>query len=330
MASLALGQAVISNGATPNVILGINEGGSTNTPSSLTFGQASGTLSGFIGLAYTGVPGITYLGDANSPGCQCEGWCVAANGTFGGLSDVSTGGVLNGITPVGFTSTSSTAVVTVTSNSLPLTIVQDYHPAAGAPNNVFEDTVTITNTGGDTLNHVQYARVMDFDVPPTEFHEFISLHGNGAANLILTHDNGFVLPDPTVMGPSDIGGCGVNVDFSHCGPNDHGAAFLFDFGDLAAGNSLTFSVFYGAAPNEVDALTALAAVGAEVYALGESTVHSVTGAEIAGSDTATFFFGFKGVGGTPIPPPGVPEPGGLVLLGSGLLTVAARVRKLMK
>ena len=322
------GQAIISNGASPAVLLGINEGGSTNVLDTTGIGH---TDSGYLGLAYFGVnSGFsgTPPGDANAPGCQCEGWGIAANGLFAGSSDVSTGGMLNGIKADSFTSTASSAVVTNSSLSQPITVVQDYHVAAGAPANAFEDLVTITNTGTSTLTGVSYARVMDFDVPPTEFDEFITLHGNGATNLISTSDDGFALPDPTTAF-SAITGCGTaNTDFTHCGPADHGAAFAFNFGALTAGSSISFSVFYGAALDELSALTALSALGAEVFALGESTLAS--GGPATGS--GTFFFGFKGVGGTPLPPPteppptAVPEPSSLAMFGvSGLLVIGWRM-----
>jgi hypothetical protein len=322
-AASSFGQgAEIQNPGNPvPVVLGVNAYGSTNTRDTLGIDQ---TGTGFVGLAYFGVnSGLSGKppGDANSPGCQCEGWGIAAGGVFGGSSDVSSGGVSNGITLSSFTSTSSTALSIVTSNNLPLTVSQDYHPAVGALNNAFEDTVTITNTGASSLADVSYSRVMDFDVPPTEFREFISLAGNGTTtDLVATGDNGFVIPDPTA-GPATIS-CPANTDFTHCGPSDHGAMFNFDFGSLAGGGTKTFSVFYGAAPTEADALGVLGALGVEVYALGESTDSSGVAAN---TSSGTFFFAFKGVGGVPIvpPPTGTPEPASMTLLGCGLLAVVS-------
>ena len=105
------------------------------------------------------------------------------------------------------------------------------------------------------------------------------------------------------------------------GPADHGALFDFDFGSLAAGQSVSFDIFYGAATSTVDAIDALSDVGAEVYSLGQWGAGGTDGAPI------TYAFGFKGVGGTPIPPSGVPEPAsfGLIAIGSGLLALGRRL-----
>jgi hypothetical protein len=324
LAKSTFGQgAEIQNPGNPvPVILGINQYGSTNTLDTLGIDQ---TGSGYVGLAYYGVnSGFTGKppGDSNSPGCQCEGWGVAANGVFGGSSDVSTGGVANGITLSNFTSTSSTASSTVTSNNLPLTVTNSYAPSAGVANNSFTDVVTIKNTGTTALNNVSYSRVFDFDVPPTEFNEFMTVQGNGTtSDLYFTNDNGFGIPDPTNPGlAGDIAGCGTNTNFTHCGPADHGAQFAFNFGTLAPGASTTFEIFYGADTNEASALGDLGALKAEAYALGQSATTNLAGAEVANTGSATFFFGFEGVGGEPIvTPTSTPEPGSLALLVSGLL-----------
>ena len=80
------------------------------------------------------------------------------------------------------------------------------------------------------------------------------------------------------------------------GPDDHGALFDFGFGALPGGDSLTFNIYYGAAADEAGALTAINAVGAEVFSLGQpSTVDGPT----LGTPN-TFVFTFAGVGGDPI------------------------------
>ena len=62
--------------------------------------------------------------------------------------------------------------------------------------------------------------------------------------------------------------------FTDLGPDDHGAAFDFQFEPLAAGESFTFKTYYGAAGNEADAEAALGAVGAEVYSFGKPAAAS--------------------------------------------------------
>ena len=56
-----------------------------------------------------------------------------------------------------------------------LTVDQNYHPSASPA--LYADTVTITNTTGATVSDFEYVRVMDWDVPPTQFDEFVTLKG---------------------------------------------------------------------------------------------------------------------------------------------------------
>lgn len=261
-----------------------------------------------VGLSFAGV------GDALTPGCMCEGWGVAGNG-IAGWASVDTGGVVN-ITVDSFTSTASTATSSVHLTSLPsLTITQAYAPSAGAPTTLFEDTVTITNTGVADITDVRYRRGMDWDVPPTQFNEFVTIGGLPAANLIYSDDNGFTIVNPLVASFPIVPGT-VNTNFVDAGPADHGALFDFGFGTIAAGESKTFKIFYGAADSEDAAMAALGAVSAEIFSLGQSNGGQRTGAP------ATYIFAFAGVGGTPVPGPVIPEPSTIVLLASGVAGLA--------
>lgn len=252
------------------------------------------------------------LFDATAPGCICEGWGAAVNGTIGGGANVDSG--TSGVTLVSFSFTPSTATSTVSLDGSPLQVINAYAPSASTA--LMQDTVTMTNTSStDSLTDVTYRRVMDWDVPPSEFNEFVTIQGWPATDLVRTTDNGFQSPNPLI--PDSGIECPVNANFSYCGPDDHGALFDFDFGTLAPGESKTFNIYYGAAFNTGDALAALGTVGAEVYSFGNW-----------GGDTAqtgqpiTYIFGFEGVGGTPVPT--VPEPSTYVLLLTGLGMIAYR------
>lgn len=248
------------------------------------------------------------LGDAIMPGGPFEGWGVSGSGITG-YADLAASGVVNlsfdSFSSIG--STSATSVVHLTSLS-DLEVTQAYGPSASA--SLFKDMVTIRNRGLSEITDVRYTRVMDWDVPPIEGFEFVTIGGLPSANLLYSSDIGFATPDPLTAG-GFIDPATVNVNFEDIGPYDGGALFNFGFGSLAAGESKTFSIFYGATTSETGAFSALSAVGAEVYSLGQT----VDGGQITGAP-GTYIFGFKG------PVPSVPEPSSLLLLSSGIISLA--------
>ena len=162
----------------------------------------------------------------------------------------------------------------------------DYHPSANP--NLYEVTVTVENISAAPVD-LRYRRVMDWDIMPTAFSEFVTIERGNAAGILFTSDDGFATADP-LAGPSSILFTGEAVD---SGPEDHGSLFDFGFGMLAPGATTTFRTYYGAAGNEVDALGALVDVGAEAYSLGQP---NTDGGPTLGTPN-TFVFAFTGVGG---------------------------------
>jgi type IV pilus assembly protein PilY1 len=252
--------------------------------------------------------------DATTPGCMCEGFGVSANGISGYDSNENGADGLTVLNPGGtITGTDQFTTLVELSGLAGLTITHDYHPSLSP--SLYEATVTITNNTGSDVTDLRYTRTMDWDVPPSEFSEFVTLQGAGLGDLIDSCDNGFQTGDP-------LEDCdpifNEDANFADVGPADIGARFTFGFGDLAAGASKVFQIYYGAAVGETAALAALAAAGAQgIYSFGQSFGGATTGLP------ATFIFGFGGVGAPPVDP-NVPEPASMLLLGGGLAGVLVR------
>lgn len=263
---------------------------------------------GLVGIYVDG------LGDGIAPGCLCEGW-GASIGANVGWSGNSNGGNSN-VVLESFASTvnSATSVVNVGGE---LRVSQAYGLSASTA--LVQNRVTLTNLTGSAAN-VRYTRVMDWDIPPTAFDEYVTIGGVGASKLIFSGDDGFATPNPLVN-PNPIVANTSNVNFVDAGPDDHGAFFTFDFGTIAAGQSVSFDIFYGAAGSEAAAMAALGTVGAEVYSLGQNS--GVDGA--SNGTPATYIFGFAGVGGTPVP--AVPEPETYALMLGGLAVIGMMARR---
>jgi hypothetical protein len=273
--------AVIDNGL---IKLGVNEEGHLNI-------AGVGSPSIYAGTTAVGLRLIYPTGgesESTAPGCLCEGWGASADGVSG-YANVSVDGEVN-LSLVSFADTATTAVSVVDIGGV-LEVTHDYHPSAATPN-LYEVTVTLTNTSGAGIADLRYRRVMDWDIGPTTFNEYVTIDSGTAADLVFTSDDGFETANP--LGPQ--GSILFTGDAVDSGPTDHGALFDFQFGALAAGESKTFNVYYGATFNEPDALAALAAVGAEAYSFGQPNVDPPADH----GEPNTFIFAFSGVGGEPI------------------------------
>jgi hypothetical protein len=305
---------VITTGLTS---LGVNDSGELNF-----FGDGPGG-SLLYGVYRHGA------GDAISPGCACEGWGVAV--TLGDLSQTSafanqssgSGGYEGGTFGVG--ALGNTATSTVRMSGAAITIRHAYGPSLQA--DTFQAQVTISNTGSSAVSDLVYRRAMDWDVPPTEFWEYVT-HGGVVANLEanggnvrFASNNGFASSDPlSSPGSIETNIDTVNADFDKAGPDDHGSVFDFAFGSLAAGESRVFNIYYGSAANEAQARSKIAALGANVFSIGQPSglsngggegegggdvpsapgdeIVSTTSVDPAVSELPAFFFAFGGVGGS--------------------------------
>lgn len=290
-ASTANASAIIKYGDT---YLGVNEEGHLNVLPSNVDGLSDEFLAEFggepVGLWRDG------LGDATAPGCLCEGWGVAAT-TFdnrvSGWASVDNGGI-GGLTGGTFGATDFAITSSVDLSDAAVSVQHAY--GRSLAEGVFQASITITNNTGSVLNDVVYRRAMDWDIPPTEFNEYVThvgveanLESNGG-NVRFASDNGFADVDPLVAA-SFIDSSTINVDFEDNGPADHGSVFDFAFGEIEAGGARTFNIFYGSAAGEDAAIAALDLLNADVYSLGQQAGSADEGLP------ATFLFGFGGVGG---------------------------------
>lgn len=241
------------------------------------------------GSLVNGGVGITYVpsgGDGLTAGCACEAWGIAnATTAQSGFTGASVG--TSGITPVSFVSTATTATAVVTAFGT-FRVTHAFSPSV-ATTNLYDVNVTIQNISESTAR-VLYGRAMDWDIPPTEFSELVTLQRGNSPKLIYSSDDGFFSADPLGQDSPELF---FNEDAVDSGPEDHGAHFRFDFGNLAPGASLTFTIAYGAAGSTAAASIALDAFGAESYSLGEPS-------STTNGTPNTYIFAFKGTGGTVI------------------------------
>lgn len=274
----------INNGT---ILLAVNPTGELNTS------DGTGSLAG------PGDVGLNFLptnNDGTSPGCLCEGWGVAdpATGVWGGANRAELGSGGYNVTVESFEYTASTAKSVVVLNDdagAPyFRVTHEYVPSVTP--NLYQVNVTIQNISGEPIATLQYRRVMDWDIEPTEFDEFVTIDTGTASAITYASDDGFASSNP-LEGPSFIDFEGNAVDN---GPEDHGALFDFTFPGLANGAARTFVIFYGAAATEAEAYAALAAVGAEAYSFGQTSTDPGRGTP------NTFIFAFGNVGGAPLFP----------------------------
>jgi hypothetical protein len=243
--------------------------------------------------------------DALSPGCECEGWGIGerflgysgwANNSWGGTDNLAVDGAV-------FGDDTATSRVRLADVEATLSVEHHYRPVPNVPY-LYAIDVTVTNitaVNSDNPNLYYgpvspvYRRVMDWDVEPTAFSEYVTIAAPGGVappEIMYTSNDGFGSPDP--LDPfSDLGATGLFDDY---GPDDHGAMIQVDLGTLHPSFSptVTFTMFYGAAPDEVTALDALETAGAELYSLAQPDLPN--GATTG--EPNTFIWGYKaGEGG---------------------------------
>ena len=266
--------AIISNGT---VVLGVNPEGHLNA-----FDPVTGD---FRGVQY-----LPTGGDAISPGCQCEGWGIANPSTFlSGWATVDNAfpSVSANLELVSFTSdgVEADSIVRIGGE---IEVRHRFRPAVGDPS-LYVIDLTVTNLASVDATYI-YRRVIDWDVPPTEFEDYVTVAGS-APELVRVNNDGFGHPDPLVDPALDPQvEPFVEGPFTDLGVFDHGAMIDVSLGTVAPGQSRTVLLFYGATADEASALSSLSAVGASVYSLGQPS--SPDGPTLGVPNT--FIFGYCG------------------------------------
>jgi hypothetical protein len=282
------GQAIIGTKA---VVLGVGEFGNLNIP-------YKGGIKGLL-LPVVDPLGINIIGlrvgngslSGVEQGCLCEGWGAGVASTvkapFTFLDSCGVDASLpDNVFPGAFSgkdgSTTATSSV-ICGAQKKIKVTHTYRPSF-ATKRLFSVTVTIKNLTRKKFPQVIYRRVMDWDIDPTRFNELVTIQGTGTKNYDSSNDNGFCSMNPAAACLELTAGTS-NVDFVDSGPVDHGAQFQLKLGPLRPGSTVIFTTYYGVAPNELSAKAAIAAVGAKLYSLGQSS---------AQGKPATFIWAYKG------------------------------------
>jgi hypothetical protein len=279
---------VISNGT---ISLGVNR------PGNLIF-HPEGQAEPFVGLRY-----LATGGEALGHALLNEGWGIAHS-----FSEVSGYASENfpyssNLTVESFARTSSQATSIVNVEGT-FRVTHRFRPTTATPN-LYEIQVIVDNLTESPLSGVVYRRVMDWDIDPTKFNEFVSIVGTGTnVPAMSATNNGFSSPNPFEPFDNDIGAVpAIHADFFNQGPSDQGAAFDLVLPTIPAGGSTSFLIYYGAAGNSADAKSALVAVGASVVSIARPSFPPLDGTP------NTFVIGWSGIGGSPLtasqmdPPP---------------------------
>ena len=266
------------------------------------------------GLGGNGVGLVGPTGDAITPGCLCEGWGAAANGNSGYTYAGAGVNITSGTTSATVASGSGMSAQSVVALGNGLGVIHSYSSAANG--SLIKVNVLLQNNTSGLLSDVRYARTLDWDVTPGFFSgNFTTIFGGTSTGIggkvLNTSTNPFAAPDPMVFRIQDQN---TNVQDE---PGDLGSYFVFGFGDLAAGASVSFDTFIGAENSVAGLLSAFGSVGVEAY----SYTTGSTGAPAYG-------YGFVGLGLDPaLPGTEVPEPATLGLFGLALAGMTALRRR---
>jgi len=315
MAALPGAEAQVNPGAVVNngtIALGIGTLGELTVSGGVPSSNCG--VSGLLGVAPESIRWMATNDDGMDCDLEGEGWGLSYDS--GAVSEWASGGsfatpsspppTLLAFVP---TATSATSVVQIGD----IQMTQAYKPNS-VHANVYDDKITLQNVGATTHTHMLYRRVMAWGsaispgwVSPDATRETIDTNPPGApAPPVLIHTGivGYAMtPDPTAFPAWWASGPPTAPSFSHVcvggGYCDVSMVWDFDFGDLAPGASVSYTLYYGADASFAGALTTLVALNVQVYNIAESYGSSPSPSPVS------FFMAF---GNLPMPPPPPPVP----------------------
>lgn len=250
---------------------------------------------GLNGTSLVGLRLMSTNGEASAPGAPCEGWGVAnADPALPITAHASRCGTTANVVALPLAVQPSPPYDRVTSTVIvgnALRVVHRFVPSS--TQFLYSVEVSIQNIGHKTVKDLRYTRGIDYDVPPITFSEYITLAGTSPL-LVGWNNNGFTSLNP-------LAAHATTGPMTDNGPGDLGSHMDFRLGSLAPGATRTLQTYYGAAPTERLALTALSSVGAGLYSLGQPNYlnGSLWTAPVPGPDGPllgvpnTFMYGLK-------------------------------------
>eukprot|EP01121_Diplochlamys_sp_Union-15-3_P007729 TRINITY_DN198_c0_g1_i4.p1 TRINITY_DN198_c0_g1~~TRINITY_DN198_c0_g1_i4.p1 ORF type:complete len:609 (+),score=94.61 TRINITY_DN198_c0_g1_i4:52-1878(+) len=291
----------------PYVIIGVDYLGQLNAPYQPVLGLP---LYDPLGINYIGLRTGDGLLASTEPGCLCEGWGAyftfdddeefrigmvnSYDYYYATLFDLSLSGVQSGIDGG---KTGSTLAVDY--NNF-ISVRHDVEVLDAYPGAV-KFTITITNLSTKIIKDLVYRRLMDWDIYPTPFSEFVKVEGGAAAllagKLERFCDNGFEFPDSRSCLPLYVP---INTDYD-TGPRDVGSLFdvkvlaVNNIANLQPGASASIKMYYGTSPNYASARALVSNLGLEVVSYGRSSDPN-NNYLTPNDNSATFIWGFKGFG----------------------------------
>jgi hypothetical protein len=160
-------------------------------------------------------------------------------------------------------------------------VTHHFHPSASQY--LYQVDVNVQYLPGavPSYNPVRYRRIVDWDVPP-DFHQYTTwgwVPGMRNDYVMFTSAANIANPDPGTP-RADRGAIGYFTDYQLASNPDAGGFVELNLGSLVPGGQINFTEYYGAAPSESAAMSAISTVGAHVYNLGEAINGAASGAPI--------------------------------------------------